>query len=88
VYLHTSKDEKALAVRDIKAAHIGKMVKLRGIVIRSTEVKPHASVITYTCDTCANETYQPVCVCVYLLNQFHCPDYWRLIYASFEVSKC
>ena len=38
VYLQTSKEEKAMAVRDIKAAHIGKIVKLRGIVIRSTEV--------------------------------------------------
>ncbi|KAM3715918.1 DNA replication licensing factor mcm7-A [Dirofilaria immitis] len=51
---------KPLAIREVKAAHVGKLVIISGIVIRSTEVKPMASVITYTCDTCGCETYQPV----------------------------
>lgn len=51
---------KPLAIREVKAAHVGKLVVISGIVIRSTEVKPMASVMTYTCDTCGCETYQPV----------------------------
>lgn len=52
--------DKTLSVRDVKSMHVGKLVTVSGVVIRSTEVKPMASVITYTCDTCACETYQPV----------------------------
>jgi DNA replication licensing factor MCM7 len=51
---------KALAVREIKAEHIGKLVTVRGIVTRCTEVKPMMVVATYTCDRCGAETYQPV----------------------------
>ena len=48
------------AVRDIKAEHIGKLVNVKGIVTRSTEVKPMMQCATYTCDQCGAETYQPV----------------------------
>lgn len=51
---------KPFSVREIKAEHVGKLVSVRGVVIRATEVKPQASVLTYTCDTCGCETYQPV----------------------------
>lgn len=60
VYFAPRSDWKGSSVRDIKAAHIGKLITLRGLVIRATEVSPQASVITYTCDTCGAETYQPV----------------------------
>uniref|UniRef100_A0A1A9UP56 DNA replication licensing factor MCM7 n=1 Tax=Glossina austeni TaxID=7395 RepID=A0A1A9UP56_GLOAU len=52
--------EKAHSIRDIKAEHIGKLVTVRGIVTRTTEVKPMMVVATYTCDRCGSETYQPV----------------------------
>uniref|UniRef100_A0A0M3HGR1 DNA replication licensing factor MCM7 n=1 Tax=Ascaris lumbricoides TaxID=6252 RepID=A0A0M3HGR1_ASCLU len=52
--------DKPLSVREVKAAQVGKLVTVSGVVIRATEVKPMASVITYTCDTCGSETYQPV----------------------------
>lgn len=51
---------KALSVREIKAEHIGKLMTVRGIVTRCTEVKPMMVVATYTCDRCGAETYQPV----------------------------
>lgn len=51
---------KAMSVREIKAEHIGKLVTVRGIVTRCTEVKPMMAVATYTCDRCGAETYQPV----------------------------
>lgn len=49
-----------MAIRDVKAEHMGKLVTVRGIVTRSTEVKPMMVVATYTCDRCGAETYQPV----------------------------
>jgi DNA replication licensing factor MCM7 len=51
---------KAVSVREIKAEHIGKLMTVRGIVTRCTEVKPMMVVATYTCDRCGAETYQPV----------------------------
>lgn len=60
IYFEKPELSKPLAVRDARASHVGKLVSMRGIVLRSTDVKPLVSVITYTCDTCGNETYQPV----------------------------
>ncbi|KDR14096.1 DNA replication licensing factor Mcm7 isoform X2 [Zootermopsis nevadensis] len=51
---------KPVPIRDVKAEHIGKLVTVRGIVTRCTEVKPMMVVATYTCDRCGAETYQPV----------------------------
>lgn len=42
---------------------------MRGIVMRSTEVKPMIVVATYSCDLCGGETYQPVCI--YTKNIIH-----------------
>ncbi|GFO31225.1 DNA replication licensing factor mcm7 [Plakobranchus ocellatus] len=52
--------QKFAAIREIKAQNIGKLVSVKGIVTRATEVKPMMTVATYTCDTCGNETYQPI----------------------------
>lgn len=49
-----------MSIRDVKAESMGKLVSVRGIVTRSTEVKPIMVVATYTCDRCGAETYQPV----------------------------
>lgn len=51
---------RPLSVRAVTAASIGKLVTVRGIVTRTTEVKPVMVVATYTCDQCGAETYQPV----------------------------
>ena len=47
-------------MREVKANNIGKLVVVRGIVTRCTEVKPVVEVATYTCDQCGAESYQPV----------------------------
>ncbi|CAG9797946.1 unnamed protein product [Chironomus riparius] len=60
VSFKSSNNDKALSVREIKAEHIGKLMTVRGIVTRCTEVKPMMVVATYTCDRCGAETYQPV----------------------------
>lgn len=60
VYFENFNSAKAQSVRDVKAEQIGKLVTVRGIVTRCTEVKPMIVVATYTCDQCGAETYQPV----------------------------
>ncbi|KAJ8871692.1 hypothetical protein PR048_028019 [Dryococelus australis] len=60
VYFKDATLRKALPIREVKAEHVGKLVTVRGIVTRCTEVKPMMVVATYTCDQCGAETYQPV----------------------------
>ncbi|KAK8753412.1 hypothetical protein OTU49_004395 [Cherax quadricarinatus] len=60
VYFKAPSTQKALSIRSVKATHVGKLVLVRGIVTRCTEVKPMMQVATYTCDQCGAETYQPV----------------------------
>lgn len=47
-------------IREVRAVHIGKLVTIRGIVTRATDVKPQLTIATYTCDQCGCETFQPV----------------------------
>ncbi|KPI93535.1 PREDICTED: DNA replication licensing factor Mcm7 [Papilio xuthus] len=60
VYFKDVSNAKSLAVRDVRAEHIGKLVTVRGIVTRCTDVKPLLVVATYSCSACGAETYQPV----------------------------
>lgn len=60
VYFKSRNTQKHMAIREVKAESIGKLVNVKGIVTRATEVKPMMVVATYTCDTCGNETYQPI----------------------------
>ncbi|XP_064455547.1 DNA replication licensing factor mcm7-like [Ornithodoros turicata] len=60
VYFKLPSETKPMSVRDVKASSIGKLVVVKGIVTRCTEVKPMMSVATYTCDQCGAETYQPI----------------------------
>jgi len=62
LYFKAPSAAKARVVRDVKADCIGKLVTVRGIVTRVTEVKPMMVVATYSCDQCGAETYQPVSV--------------------------
>ncbi|CAI5450823.1 unnamed protein product [Caenorhabditis angaria] len=60
VYFTTDNASNQTCVRNIKATEIGHLVTLKGVVIRATEVKPCVQVMTYACDTCGAEAYQPV----------------------------
>uniref|UniRef100_A0A8C8BUU7 DNA replication licensing factor MCM7 n=1 Tax=Otus sunia TaxID=257818 RepID=A0A8C8BUU7_9STRI len=60
LYFKAPSTSKARVVRDVKADCIGKLVTVRGIVTRVTEVKPMMVVATYSCDQCGAETYQPI----------------------------
>lgn len=52
--------EKARRLREVKSKDIGHLVSVKGMVTRSSDVKPHISVCTYTCDVCGSEIYQEV----------------------------
>lgn len=59
-YFKAPSEGQAVPIREVKAHNIGKLVTVRGIVTRCTEVKPMMTVATYTCDRCGAETYQPI----------------------------
>lgn len=58
----------------MKAEHIGKLITVKGIVTRCTEVKPMLIVATYTCDQCGSETYQPVSKIVFSVCSDNYPN--------------
>lgn len=60
VLFNSQSSQKVIPIRDIKADSVGKLINMKGIVTRTTEVKPMMQVATYTCDQCGVETYQIV----------------------------
>ncbi|KND00472.1 DNA replication licensing factor MCM7 [Spizellomyces punctatus DAOM BR117] len=51
---------KALSVREVKGSAVGRMVTVRGMVTRVSDVKPQAVVIALSCDKCGSEIFQEV----------------------------
>merc|ERR1712195_252412 len=51
-------DTKCIPIRQVRAEHVGTLVRVRGVVTRVSDVKPTATTITYTCDKCGCEAYQ------------------------------
>jgi len=49
-----------MAVREVKGSHLGRLITVRGIVTRVSEVKPLLLVNAYTCDVCGSETFQDI----------------------------
>lgn len=49
-----------MAVREVRSMHLGKLITVRGIVTRVSEVKPLLLVNAYTCDVCGSETFQQI----------------------------
>lgn len=45
------------SIRQIKSIDIGKLVKFRGIITKTSITKPYIRVSTYICDSCGSETY-------------------------------
>ncbi|KAI9683328.1 MAG: Mcm2-7 hexameric complex component [Trizodia sp. TS-e1964] len=54
------RNQKALAVRQVRGEHLGKLITVRGITTRVSDVKPAVLVNAYTCDRCGCEIFQPV----------------------------
>lgn len=51
---------RPLAIREVKAEHIGRLLNVRGIITRVSMVKPSMRVATYICESCGSETYQEI----------------------------
>ncbi|KAJ2932899.1 hypothetical protein H1R20_g4189, partial [Candolleomyces eurysporus] len=60
LYFQPLKSDVALAVREVRGSSIGKLITVRGIVTRVSEVKPLLQVNAYTCEVCGAETFQDI----------------------------
>lgn len=60
LYFRPLTEELPLAVRQVRGAHLGKLITVRAIVTRVSEVKPLLQVNAYTCDSCGSEIFQDV----------------------------
>ncbi|KAF8511140.1 MCM2/3/5 family-domain-containing protein [Hysterangium stoloniferum] len=60
LYFRPLLSDVALAVRDVKGVHLGKLITVRGIVTRVSEVKPLLLINAYTCDSCGSEVFQEI----------------------------
>ncbi|GAA5996150.1 DNA replication licensing factor MCM7 [Rhodotorula paludigena] len=60
LYFRPLANEPVHAVRQVRGAHLGKLITVRGIVTRVSEVKPLLQVNAYTCDSCGAEIFQDV----------------------------
>lgn len=56
----SERNNKALAVRQVRGEHLGHLITVRGIAIRVSDVKPAVEVNAYSCDRCGQEVFQPV----------------------------
>lgn len=51
---------KPMAVRNVRGAHLGHLITVRGIATRVSDVKPTVLVNAYTCDRCGSEIFQEI----------------------------
>ncbi|KAK1148679.1 DNA replication licensing factor MCM7 [Aspergillus melleus] len=56
----SEREGKALAVRNVRAEHLGSLITVRGITTRVSDVKPAVQINAYTCDRCGSEVFQPI----------------------------
>lgn len=73
VYIKASSKERPFTIREVKASHIGQLVRISGIVTRCSDVKPLMQVAVYTCEECGFEIYQEVTARVFM-PLFECPS--------------
>jgi DNA replication licensing factor MCM7 len=73
-YSTSSKTELGLSLRDIRSRSMGKLVTIRGMIVRTSDVKPSCSVATYYCDACGCEVYQVIANKREFLPQRTCPS--------------
>lgn len=60
LYFRPLKNSQPLAVREVKGTHLGKLITVRGIITRVSEVKPLLQVSAFSCDACGCEVFQEV----------------------------
>ena len=60
LYFKPLSTDGPIAVRQVKGVLLGRLITIRGIVTRVSEVKPLLQVNAYTCDVCGSETFQDI----------------------------
>ncbi|KAF9566354.1 MCM-domain-containing protein [Agrocybe pediades] len=60
LYFKPLNSDIPVAVREVRGSSLGRLITVRGIVTRVSEVKPLLQVNAYTCDTCGSETFQDI----------------------------
>lgn len=55
-----------LPLRKVGAFQVGKLINVKGIVTRASDVKPHISVASFVCDVCGHEEFKTVGGMTYL----------------------
>lgn len=70
LYFNPPKSVKPFSVRETRGAHLGKLIALRGIVTRVSEVKPFLQVEAVACDVCGAEIFTEITSRSYLPTTF------------------
>lgn len=60
LYFRPQRSDTPLAVRQIRGAQIGKLLTVRAMVTRISDVKPSIQVDAYACDVCGAEVFQEI----------------------------
>jgi len=63
-----------VSLRYVRSRSMGRLVTIRGMIVRASDVKPQCVVATYTCDACGAEVYQVVNHKREFLPQRICPS--------------
>jgi len=63
-----------VSLRAVRSHSMGRLVTIRGMIVRSSDVKPFCVVATYACDACGAEVYQVVQSKREFMPQRFCPS--------------
>ena len=63
-----------VSLRYVRSRSMGRLVTIRGMIVRASDVKPMNTVATYTCDACGCEVYQVLLHQREFLPQRICPS--------------
>ncbi|XP_055388948.1 uncharacterized protein LOC129618100 [Condylostylus longicornis] len=51
---------ETLSVRDVRSKHMGRLVRMEGVVTKVSTVKPRLQIAYYRCEDCGCEAHQPI----------------------------
>lgn len=60
IFFKPLRQDRGFAVREVNGAQLGRLVTVRGIITRVSDVKPFLQVNTYSCDSCGYEIFQEI----------------------------
>jgi DNA replication licensing factor MCM7 len=63
-----------ISLRNVRSRSMGRLVTVRGMIVRASDVKPFCVVATYSCDACGAEVYQVVQNKREFMPQRFCPS--------------